>query len=78
MENLNTAFDVAEKHLDIPRMLDAEGTLYFERLSQKCERRGSVGNVGLKWKICSRVSELEEGNLSKKFLIVSCSVLLYS
>jgi len=24
MENLNTAFDVAEKHLDIPRMLDPE------------------------------------------------------
>lgn len=25
MENLNTAFDVAEKYLDIPRMLDPEG-----------------------------------------------------
>lgn len=24
IENLNTAFDIAEKHLDIPRMLDAE------------------------------------------------------
>lgn len=30
MENLNTAFDVAEKHLDIPRMLDAEGKLGIE------------------------------------------------
>jgi hypothetical protein len=27
MENLNTAFDVAEKYLDIPRMLDPEGEL---------------------------------------------------
>lgn len=27
MENLNTAFDVAEKHLNIPRMLDADGRL---------------------------------------------------
>ena len=27
LENLNLAFDIAEKHLDIPRMLDAEGQL---------------------------------------------------
>lgn len=25
MTNLNNAFEVAEKHLDIPKMLDAEG-----------------------------------------------------
>lgn len=25
MANLNLAFEVAEKHLDIPRMLDADG-----------------------------------------------------
>lgn len=27
LENLNTAFDVAEKYLDIPRMLDPDGEL---------------------------------------------------
>jgi hypothetical protein len=26
LDNLNLAFDIAEKHLNIPRMLDAEGT----------------------------------------------------
>ena len=25
MTNLNLAFDIAEQHLDIPKMLDAEG-----------------------------------------------------
>lgn len=29
MENLNTAFDVAEKYLDIPRMLDPDGEIDF-------------------------------------------------
>lgn len=27
IKNLNLAFDIAEKHLDIPRMLDAEGKI---------------------------------------------------
>lgn len=33
LENLNTAFDVAEKHLDIPRMLDPEGQYYCQYIS---------------------------------------------
>lgn len=28
LTNLNTAFDVAEKYLDIPKMLDAEGKVH--------------------------------------------------
>ena len=32
LENLNLAFDIAEKYLDIPRMLDPEGNM-LEHLS---------------------------------------------
>ena len=28
MHNLNLAFDIAERDLDIPKMLDAEGELF--------------------------------------------------
>jgi hypothetical protein len=34
LKNLNLAFDIAEKHLDIPKMLDAEGK-YFNRYNLK-------------------------------------------
>jgi hypothetical protein len=33
LENLNTAFDVAEKYLDIPRMLDPDGKIINTFLS---------------------------------------------
>jgi len=36
LENLNYAFDVAEQHLDIPRMLDAEGQLTFAESTCGC------------------------------------------
>jgi len=29
-ENLNLAFDIAERYLDIPKMLDAEGMIVFQ------------------------------------------------
>lgn len=38
LENLNTAFDVAEKYLDIPRMLDPDGKYVcpFNRYPNSC------------------------------------------
>lgn len=33
LENLNTAFDVAEKYLDIPRMLDPDGKILTPQYS---------------------------------------------
>ncbi|GMT10757.1 hypothetical protein PFISCL1PPCAC_2054 [Pristionchus fissidentatus] len=35
LHNLNLAFDIAEKHLDIPRMLDAEDIVYADRPDEK-------------------------------------------
>lgn len=35
IHNLNLAFDIAEKHLDIPRMLDAEDMVYNQRPDEK-------------------------------------------
>lgn len=33
--NLNLALEVAEKHLDIPKMLDPEGMLHERMISDK-------------------------------------------
>jgi len=38
MTNLNTAFDVAEKYLDIPKMLDAEGEENKEMMMMMIKR----------------------------------------
>lgn len=35
LHNLNLAFDIAEKHLDIPRMLDAEDLVYSQKPDEK-------------------------------------------
>lgn len=39
MTNLNTAFDVAEKYLDIPKMLDAEGEQTGRKIVEMMMRR---------------------------------------
>lgn len=43
LDNLNLAFDLAEKHLNIPRMLDAEGEFFgfgflFQVYSFNCRK----------------------------------------
>lgn len=43
MTNLNNAFEVAEKYLDIPKMLDAEGEPQFLHLMFSVHQRGSLG-----------------------------------
>ena len=38
LDNLNLAFDIAEKYLDIPRMLDAEGKDRSKEDQQLCKQ----------------------------------------
>lgn len=44
--NLNNAFEVAEKYLDIPKMLDAEGRYIPLALSARCVMGMSWGDLG--------------------------------
>lgn len=49
LDNLNLAFDLAEKHLNIPRMLDAEG----EYLMSSCLLGGSdVQTLSVREMLC--------------------------
>jgi hypothetical protein len=77
MENLNTAFDVAEKHLDIPRMLDPEGEWSNYKLcSVSCGLHLDLKNLGgllARWKV---ESVFVTNNRTKKAEnIVSFSVI---
>ena len=50
LENLNTAFDVAEKYLDIPRMLDPDGEymrLIFQTLLSCLDKYQNVIHFGV-------------------------------
>ena len=45
LDNLNLAFDIAERYLDIPKMLDAEGelfNLFFQCLFTECPKNLST------------------------------------
>lgn len=46
MTNLNNAFEVAEKYLDIPKMLDAEGELRGRRRRAGAGAGGGSGASG--------------------------------
>lgn len=42
LHNLNLAFDVAEKYLDIPRMLDPEGQFFLHSMQRKKEKKNMI------------------------------------
>lgn len=44
LENLNTAFDVAEKYLDIPRMLDPDGKIFYKKNTTFCNEHKNTYN----------------------------------
>ena len=46
LENLNLAFDIAEKYLDIPRMLDPEGNITVSNFTSSPTR---IYCVIIKW-----------------------------
>lgn len=46
LENLNTAFDVAEKYLDIPRMLDPDGTFSLLHLISFFKKQNEINGSG--------------------------------
>ncbi|XP_074663071.1 alpha-actinin-like isoform X2 [Tubulanus polymorphus] len=64
-ENLNTAFDVAEKHLDIPRMLDAEDIVN----SPKPDEKSVMTYVSAYYHAFSGAQQAKTSNQEKEKLI---------
>lgn len=60
MTNLNNAFEVAEKYLDIPKMLDAEG----------------MPNISKTVDVYMRLCEGDGGHLNAFVMLVECSLLV--
>jgi len=70
LDNLNLAFDIAEKHLNIPRMLDAEGKLHLSLMHRSEAALESDGGA----EVAVEVTKFDEEVIEKKCRLSSRSV----
>lgn len=75
MTNLNTAFDVAEKYLDIPKMLDAEGEQAGRRILKKKKMDNGRQTCTLSQTFTAQRNLCQQGDSHARFLqqLARCS-----